>query len=300
MRFGVASYALTFSAWQMFLNLVDYQRPPPAPDLVVAGITTASKVQDGRTAQITATIANQGSGDAGPSSTEFLLDGDTVLGEVETAPIPAGGSSEVSVTWNTAGVKGQHTIRTTADSGLEVSEVDEGNNAGVLTVEVRGNRVTNGSFEQTGTGGGPAGWTGSSTSAGEASWSEDAGTGGSNAVTITGTGGSVLLGGSPSWTSDPIEVAPGEVVDLVASVRTSAASSAPALGLVYFGAAGQVLDTVRVATAPLTTAAFLTLGDTVTIPAGVSEVRVRLIGFASTDTKTSGTVVFDDVGLYAA
>jgi len=299
MRFGVASYALTFSAWQMFLNLVDYQRPPPAPDLVVAGITTASKVQDGRTAQITATIANQGSGDAGPSTTEFLLDADTVLGEVETAPIPAGASSEVSVMWDTAGVKGQHTIRTTADSGIEVSEVDEGNNAGVLTVEVKGNRVTNGSFEQTGTGGGPAGWTGSSTSAGQASWSEDAGTGGSNAVTITGNGGSVLLGGSPSWTSDPIEVAPSEVVDLVASVRTSTASSAPALGLVYLGAAGQVLDTVRVASAPLTTAAFVTLEDTVTIPAGVSKVRVRLIGFAPTDTKTSGTVVFDDIGLYA-
>lgn len=27
MRFGVGSYALTFSAWQIFLNLIDYQRP---------------------------------------------------------------------------------------------------------------------------------------------------------------------------------------------------------------------------------------------------------------------------------
>jgi hypothetical protein len=27
MRYGVASYSLTFSAWQIFLNLVDYQRP---------------------------------------------------------------------------------------------------------------------------------------------------------------------------------------------------------------------------------------------------------------------------------
>jgi hypothetical protein len=29
MRFGLQSYALSFSAWQVFLNLVDYQRPPP-------------------------------------------------------------------------------------------------------------------------------------------------------------------------------------------------------------------------------------------------------------------------------
>jgi hypothetical protein len=55
-----------------------------------------------------------------------------------------------------------------------------------------------------------------------------------------------------------------------------------------------------VATAPLTTAGFTTLEDTITIPAGVSKVRVRLLGFGPTDTGTSGTVVFDDVGLYEA
>ncbi|HEX2090142.1 MAG TPA: CARDB domain-containing protein [Actinomycetota bacterium] len=45
MRFGLASYALTFSAWQMFLNLVNYERPPidvgvslsDSPDPVTAG-----------------------------------------------------------------------------------------------------------------------------------------------------------------------------------------------------------------------------------------------------------------------
>ena len=43
MRFGLQSYALSFSAWQVFLNLVDYERPapPPMPDLVVSSITTA-------------------------------------------------------------------------------------------------------------------------------------------------------------------------------------------------------------------------------------------------------------------
>jgi hypothetical protein len=35
MRFGVASYSLTFSAWQILLNLVDYLRPPPEADLSV-------------------------------------------------------------------------------------------------------------------------------------------------------------------------------------------------------------------------------------------------------------------------
>jgi hypothetical protein len=30
MRFGLASYSLTFSAWQIFLNLVDYEATPRA------------------------------------------------------------------------------------------------------------------------------------------------------------------------------------------------------------------------------------------------------------------------------
>jgi hypothetical protein len=170
----------------------------------------------------------------------------------------------------------------------------------VLTVQVKGNRVTNGSFEQQNTeGSGPAAWTGSSTDAGQASSSSDDGTGGSNAAVITGTGGSVALAGAPTWTSDPIDVAPGEVLDLVVSADTNGMSSAPGVRLAYLGAAGQVIDTVRVLTAPLSTDGFATLENTVTIPAGAAQVRVVLTGFSPTDTRTSGTVIFDDIGLYS-
>jgi hypothetical protein len=302
MRFGVTSYALTFSAWQMFLNLVDYQRPavPQLPDLVVTDMTTASKVYDGRTAEITATVANTGVADAAASATEFVLDGETVIGTAETPAIPAGDSTEVSVRWQTQGVKGEHTIPATADALDALEEAAETNNRGVLSVSVRGNRITNGSFEQeSSAGGSPEGWTGSDTSAGQTSWSED-GEGGSQGAAMTGTGGSVLLGGSPTWTSDAIEVSPGEVLDLLASVRTDGMSSAPTIGLRYLGAAGEVVSTVTALTAPLTTAGFRTLEETVTIPSGVSKVRLVLTGFAATDTATSGTVVFDDVGLYGA
>jgi hypothetical protein len=296
MRFGVASYALTFSAWQMLLNLVDYQRP--RPDLVVGDLTTASKVRDGRTARVTATIANEGNADAAASSTSFVLDGQTVLGGVATEAIPAGDQIQVSVDWDTRGVKGQHVIEAAADVGGAVRESDEGNNSGLLSVTVQGNRVVNGSFEQsTASGTAPAAWTGSDTSAGTTSWSSD-GTGGSRAVRITGTSGSVALGGVPSWTSSPITVAPGEVLDVVASVKTTGTSSAPAVGVAYLGATGQVLDTVRLATAPVATTGFVDLGQTLTVPAGVAEIRVRLLGFSPTDTSTSGTVVFDDVGVY--
>jgi hypothetical protein len=301
MRFGVASYALTFSAWQMFLNLVEYQRtePPQVADLVVADVTTASKVQDGRTARITAIVANPGTAPAGVTTTEFVLDGQTSLGTVETASLPAGGSSQVSVDWNTRGVKGQHTIRVTSDSAGAVSEGDEGNNAGVLTVEVKGNRVQNGSFEQESSDGtGPAAWTDTGTAAGQTSWSRADGTEGSSAVAVTGTGGNAVLAGVPRWTSAPIEVTPGEVLDVTASVRTDGASSAPAVGMAYLGATGQVLDTTRVLTAPLTTDGFATLQRSLTIPVGVAELRLVLLGFAPTDTNTRGTVVFDNVGVY--
>lgn len=41
------------------------------------------------------------------------------------------------------------------------------------------------------------------------------------------------------------------------------------------------------------------LAKTVTLPPGAASVRVVLTGFAPTDLKTGGTVVFDDVGLFA-
>ncbi len=117
-------------------------------------------------------------------------------------------------------------------------------------------------------------------------------------ATITGTGGSALLAGAPSWSSAPIAVVPGEVLDLVVSARTTGASSAPSVELVYLGAASGVLEKAKALTVPLSTAGFETLERTVTIPAGVAEVRIVLSGFAPTDTRTSGTVTFDDVGLY--
>jgi len=68
--------------------------------------------------------------------------------------------------------------------------------------------------------------------------------------------------------------------------------------LTFLGAAGNVLSTVNLITAPLTTAGFTKLQQTVTIPAGATQVRVKLSGFSPTDTRTSGTVKFDDVGLF--
>jgi hypothetical protein len=50
--------------------------------------------------------------------------------------------------------------------------------------------------------------------------------------------------------------------------------------------------------APLTTAGFQTLEQSVTIPTGVASVRLVLTGFAPAHVATAGTVTFDDVGLF--
>src|SRR5690349_17907832 len=89
MRFGLQSYALSFSAWQIFLNMVDYQRPAQS-DLSVSAISVASKVAK-NTARITVTIANSGTADAAATTTSLLVDG-KLLGNVATPAIPAGGS----------------------------------------------------------------------------------------------------------------------------------------------------------------------------------------------------------------
>lgn len=75
-------------------------------------------------------------------------------------------------------------------------------------------------------------------------------------------------------------------------------SSAATAGLVYLGVAGQVLNTITLVTAPVTTAGFNKLEQVITIPQGVAQVRVKLVGFAPTDTATAGTVTFDEVGLF--
>jgi hypothetical protein len=271
------------------------------PDMLVSTLATSNNknVREGDKVTITATVKNAGGADAAVSKTRFVLDGSTVLGTVDTPAVPAGGSVQVSVSWDTRGVKGSHTIVAMADSAGTVDESNEANNTGSLTVTVQGNKVKNGSFEQANaTGSGPDAWTASSTGAGTATWSAG-GTDGSRSVSVTGNGGSALLSGSPTWTGDPIEVTSGENLSLRVSVCSAGVSSAPTANLAYLNVLGQVIGTATVITAPLNTGGFTTLESAVVIPPGVVQVRVLLSGFSPLDQSTAGTVTFDDVGLYS-
>jgi hypothetical protein len=297
MRFGLQSYALSFSAWQIFLNLVDYARPaaPALPDLVISGIATQSKAGAGDVARVTATILNQGAIDAPASTSSFAVDG-APLGTVATGTVPAGGTVSVAIDWPTGGVKGDHVIEATADSAGDVAESAEGNNAATLAVSVKGNKVTNGSFEQANSAGtGPEAWQGSPTGAGTTSWSQDAD--GDRSASMTGTKKSALLLGVPTWTSAPIAVTPGESLTLSVDVASVGLSSAPTIGLAYLGSAGQVLSVANLISVPTATSGFTTLQQTLTVPANVAQVRIVLTGFSATDLRTSGTVTFDNVRL---
>jgi immune inhibitor A len=269
------------------------------PDLQVTNLVASNnRAKQGQKVTFTATVANTGGSPAGPSETRFTLDGSTVVGTVPTAEIAAGSSRDVSVELTTSSLHGEHEMQATADSGDAVAESREGNNSGVLTFTIRGNKVENGSFEQEDTGGeAPAAWSGSSTQAGSASWG-DSGTDGSKGASMSGNGGNAATHGSPTWTSAPIDVAPGEMLDLQVAVSSFGASSAPSVGLVYLGPLGQVLSQATMLVAPLTTGGFEMLERTVTIPAGVADVRIVLRGFAPGDLATTGAVTFDDVGLF--
>jgi hypothetical protein len=268
------------------------------PDLRVTNVVASDRrARDGKQVAFTATVRNAGNMEAIASTTEFLLDGATVIGSPATPGLQPGTSVDVTATWTPRDQAGDHTLTVTADRGGVVQESDEGNNSADFTFTVRGNRIENGSFEESSSGTSPDNWSGSSTGAGTASWS-DGGSDGAHSASLTGNGGNALLHGSPSWTSDPVAVTVGESLELYADVRTNGLSSAPTAGLIYLGPAGDVLQTVRLLTAPLATNGFETLSQAVTIPVGVAQVRVALTGFAPTDNATRGTVTFDGVGLF--
>ncbi len=249
---------------------------------------------------VKATVTNAGGEAAGASVTSFSLDGQPMAGSpVSTATIPAGESVVVSVTWDTRGLKGEYAIAVGADANNAVTESNETNNVSTLEVSVKGNKVKNGDFSQPNSdGSGPEGWTESDTAAGDATWS-DQGTDGSKAATTEGNGGSAVLAGSPSWTSDPISVAPGEVLDLRVSATAQDASSVASIGVAYLGAAGELLGSVQLISVPTLTGGFQVLEQQITVPAGVTGIRIVLSGFSPTDTRTAGTVTFDDVGVYS-
>jgi hypothetical protein len=281
--------SLRFTSPQLALPAVEGFADLQVTDCVASN----NRSSQGHKVTLTATITNTGAGDSGVSSAEFRLDDGTLLGTVSTPSVPAGSSVVVSLEWLTASLRGQYVITVTSDSQHAVPESNEQNNSATLTVTLRGNRVTNGSFEQAShDGSGPHGWSSTSTAAGTAHWNEAAGT-----VAFRGTGRSVAPSGSPTWTSDPVDVLPGEILNLTATVQSSGASSVSSVSLIGVDLAGLILNTIPVLRLA-TTDGFVTVSEQLIIPTGVVRVRIVLSGFSAIDPTTSGEVLFSDIGLF--
>ena len=114
-----------------------------APDLIVSVLTASNnQARQGDKVTFTATIKNQGQANAVASKTEFLLDGATVLGLIDTPALAPGASATVTVNWLTASAKkGQHAIKATADKTNLVPESNEANNTRTITVSIQGNKT---------------------------------------------------------------------------------------------------------------------------------------------------------------
>jgi subtilisin family serine protease len=242
------------------------------PDLVVSDLVARNR--NGNRTTVTATVSNNGTSDAPATKTEFVLDGSTVLGLVDTPTLEEDQSVQVSVDWNTASVSGGHEVRATADQAEAAAETNEGNNAATRVVTVKGNKVQNGSFEQSSNGTSPDNWTSS----------------GSTTYEQGGSDGERSASAAPggSWTSDPIAVTPGAAYDLEVAV----AGVAGGVAVDQLSATGQVLRTLTVPVSGLTAGVFGLVTGAVTAGSDTAAVRVRLSG------PLLGTTHFDDVRLW--
>ena len=102
---------------------------PPAnrPDLTVTDVDVRNRDSSQPTAK--ATVRNIGNAAAGPSTTEFVMDGTRVLCQANTPGIAAGGQVTVSCRFSRQGAQGQHPVTATADKTTQVNESNEANNS---------------------------------------------------------------------------------------------------------------------------------------------------------------------------
>jgi hypothetical protein len=241
--FGLASYALTWTGWQLSENLLQWQRP--LPDLTVVDITTSPQViVSGDRVTITATVKNIGTAAAANVPVRFTDNG-TQIGTVQTiASLPAGGGGTAAVVWNTTGIQGDRTITVTADPADLIRELNKANNSATRVVTVTANQVQNGDFETTTSGTAPDSWTPSGTTTYPRSPD------GNRSVTASP---------GATWTSAPIAVSAGKTYGVDALVQGGTVS------VEQLSAAGTVLSTLSGVT-------------TFQALAGVTQVRVKLLG----------------------
>ena len=260
--FGLSNYALTYTGWQLFENLVQWRRP--LPDLAIAQgdiVFSSQKVVGGDQVTITATVRNVGTDAAANVPVRFTDNGTPIGTDQIIASIAAGAAGTASVVWNTKGLKGERTIVVTVDPASAIRELSETNNSVTGTVTVKGNKVQNGDFQQSSSGTAPDNWS----SSGSTSYPQS---GDGNRSASAGPGG--------SWTSDVINVTSGANYGLAVDV-----AGAGSVQIEQLSALGSVIATLSNVTS------FTALAD-------ATKVRVKLVG------GLVGTSTFDNARMWDA
>lgn len=257
------------------------------PDLT---ITDLKATQDRpKETTLTAAISNSGPSDLTGVVVEFR-EGNKVLGRTTPGNVTAGRTQQLSLTWDSRATNGDHLITAIVDPDNAIAESDEGNNELSRTLTVRGNKVSNGSFEdQAGSGNAPAGWS----SKGDGATYDTTGAHASDGASAVGLTSSLTSGSS--WTSAPIPVNPGTSYNL-AMTTTGVTPTLPlAVDITYLDATGAVIGTasqdVRRTASTLTQTA-----SPISTPAGATQLQLTLRR-SSVDLSTAA-IWIDDLWLW--
>ena len=181
---------------------------------------------------LSVTVSNSGAASASAVVVE-LFDGSTSLGSTAPVDIAAGATTTVTKVWDTRSVKGDRVIKAVVDPADAVKETSETDNALTRTVTVRGNKVTNGSYEATSTAGtAPEAWT-----PGGATAYDRTGTKSSDGVAAVGLT-SAPTGGT--WASAPMDVNAGTAYALA----LTAVDGTPGVSVTFLDQAGSVVSKI--------------------------------------------------------
>jgi hypothetical protein len=97
---------------------------------------------EGDTVPITATLHNTGSADSGPLTVAFFATppggfSETYIGAAFVSDVPAGGTAQASIPWNTMGFTGNVPVRVKVDPYNRVAETNENNNEATTNLTIR-------------------------------------------------------------------------------------------------------------------------------------------------------------------
>jgi hypothetical protein len=269
-------------------------RVPNLADLTVTGLTFGPAApREGQSVTITARVANVGYRAASNIGVRFAVDGVVQSPDRSIASLAAGASADVSIQWPSQGKPGTHTVRVTVDPLNTIRESDETNNAATGSFFVRGNKVSNPSFETASTTAPsqPANWTPSGTGTTYDVTGGHAADGFAAAGIVTGA----LPGQAGKWSSDAIAVVAGTYYDVSATVLTGGTAAHPQIVVTAAGAANGVVAPLLTLTQLVPIATVTELVGRVQIPAGVSAVVIEL----REEIDANLSIYYDKIGLYA-